>query len=149
MGAFSFLAVALLALPSLIQAADWPGKAGMWNGYERHAFEVDGKSCHVTVPKKAAPGKPWVWRARFPGFHTGADLLLINKFGKHEAGGRGFRNAIAMALAQDMPVLVGLNAMNEPAFQEFVGGSAQNLPADLPTLRAWVAKALNKAELAV
>jgi hypothetical protein len=30
----------------------------------------------------------------------GADLLIINKFGKHEAEGRGFRMVVAEALIQ-------------------------------------------------
>jgi hypothetical protein len=35
------------------------------------------------------------------------DLLIINKFGKHEADGRGFRTVIAAALDLEIPVLVG------------------------------------------
>jgi len=43
---------------------------------------------------------------------TGADLLIVNKFGKHEAEGHGFRHVIAEALAMEVPVLVGLNGLN-------------------------------------
>ena len=41
------------------------------------------------------------------------DLLIVNKFGKHEAEGRGFRDLIGAALEMDVPVLVGLNAQRE------------------------------------
>lgn len=64
-----------------------------------------------------------------------ADILIINKFGKHEALGRGFRQAIADAMAKDIPVLVGTNALNLDAFLEFSDGAAQGLSAD--ALAGW------------
>jgi nucleoside-triphosphatase THEP1 len=69
---------------------------------------------------------------------SGADLLIVNKFGKHEAEGRGFRNVIAEAVAMDIPVLVGLNALNRLAFESFAEGLAVQLPSDPATLTAWV-----------
>lgn len=68
----------------------------------------------------------------------GADILLINKFGKMEADGRGFRDVIASAIAADIPVIVGLNAMNKPAFQAFTDGLAVEVPSDPDALLAWV-----------
>lgn len=73
---------------------------------------------------------------------TGADFLVINKFGKHEAEGRGFRSVIAEALEKGIPVLVGLNSLNKPAFEEFAGGIAVELPPDRSALAAWVMSAL-------
>lgn len=69
---------------------------------------------------------------------SGADLLIINKFGKHEAEGRGFRNVIAEAVAMDVPVLVGLNALNRPAFEIFTDCLAIELPPEPHALMAWV-----------
>jgi len=69
---------------------------------------------------------------------SGADLLIINKFGKHEAEGRGFRDVIAEAVAMDVPVLVGLNAMNRKAFETFAGGIAVQLPPERAALASWV-----------
>lgn len=67
-----------LLFQCLLQAqTKWPGDASDWNGYQRYDFEADGRPCYVVVPNQAAPGKPWVWRARFTGFHTGEDLLLM------------------------------------------------------------------------
>lgn len=68
----------------------------------------------------------------------GVDLLILNKFGKHEAEGRGFRDVIAEAMAMDVPVLVGLNALNRQAFETFAGGVAVAVPPDADSLRAWV-----------
>lgn len=67
----------------------------------------------------------------------GPQLLIINKFGKHEADGRGFRPVIADALARDIPVLVGVNGLNDEKFQEFTGGEAEQLAADLQAITDW------------
>ncbi|WP_128515310.1 DUF2478 domain-containing protein [Tabrizicola thermarum] len=68
----------------------------------------------------------------------GADLVLINKFGKHEAEGRGFRDVIAMALDRDIPVLVGLNRLNQTAFETFAGGCAVSLPPERKAIGKWI-----------
>ncbi|UZD90004.1 DUF2478 domain-containing protein [Cognatishimia activa] len=60
---------------------------------------------------------------------TGSDVLLINKFGKHEAEGRGFRELIGTALSREIPVLVGLNGLNKAAFQEFAGNLETHVDA--------------------
>ena len=69
----------------------------------------------------------------------GADVLIVNKFGKHEAEGRGFRTVIAQALSNGIPVLVGINALNLAAFQDFAGGLALRLPPECGGLADWVA----------
>lgn len=66
-----------------------------------------------------------------------ADLLIINKFGKHEASGAGFRPVIAKALDRDIPVIVGLGRQNIDAFQEFSGGIADEVPPSLDALAQW------------
>ena len=73
------------------------------------------------------------------------DCLIVNKFGKHEAEGRGFRNVIATALLQDIPVLVGLNALNAEAFFEFSGGMAERLEPDAEKLLDWLMQRLRKS----
>jgi len=70
---------------------------------------------------------------------AGADLLIVNKFGKHEAEGRGFRDVIAEAMARDVPVLVGLNGLNRAAFEDFAGGLATHLPPEPAALAQWAA----------
>jgi hypothetical protein len=50
------------------------------------------------------------------------DLVILNKFGKAEAEeGRGVRDAIAAALAADVPVLIGVAKSYAPALQDFAG----------------------------
>lgn len=67
----------------------------------------------------------------------GTDLLIVNKFGKHEAEGRGFRTVIAEAIALDIPVLVGLNALNLEAFLEFAGPEAERLEPAAESILRW------------
>lgn len=67
-----------------------------------------------------------------------SDCLIVNKFGKHEAEGRGFRPVIADALARGIPVLVGLNRLNNDAFEAFSCGLAENLPPDPARIEEWM-----------
>ncbi len=64
-------------------------------------------------------------------------LLIINKFGKHESDGRGFRPVIGEALALDIPVLVGVNGLNADKFKDFTDGAAQALDPDVDAIVAW------------
>lgn len=64
-------------------------------------------------------------------------LMIINKFGKHEADGRGFRPLIGEALAAGVPVLTAVNETNRAAFLEFAEGLAEELEAVPVALDAW------------
>ena len=57
--------------------ADRTSKVDAWKGYERQHFEIQGRPAWVVIPLKAAPGRPWIWRARFPGFHAEMDHQLV------------------------------------------------------------------------
>ena len=72
----------------------------------------------------------------------GADVLIINKFGKHEADGRGFRSVIAEAIAADIPVLVGINRLNLDPFKTFVGSESRNLEPLQTALCDWIESAV-------
>ena len=65
------------------------------------------------------------------------DVLIVNKFGKHEADGRGFRPVIGEALSRGIPVLVGLNSLNNDAFEAFTGGLVDHLPPDPAGIVNW------------
>ena len=66
-----------------------------------------------------------------------AELLIVNKFGKQEIDGRGFRPVIAAALLRDIPVLTAVNARNLPAFLAFAEGLAEPVAAEPEALRQW------------
>ncbi len=56
---------------------------------------------------------------------SGAGVLIVNKLGKHEAEGRGFRPLIGQALAEGCAVLVGVNDRNLSGFLAFAEGMEQ------------------------
>lgn len=62
----------------LVQA-QYPGKQSSWHGFTRYDFQIDRRNAHIIVPDKTAPGKPWIWRARFPEWHYQMDSILIRK----------------------------------------------------------------------
>ncbi|AUQ67186.1 DUF2478 domain-containing protein [Phaeobacter inhibens] len=72
-------------------------------------------------------------------------VLLVNKFGKHEADGRGMRPVIGEALARGAVVVSGVNRMNVEAFQSFCDGLAQEAEPDLDALVNWVHSAVAEA----
>lgn len=50
------------------------------------------------------------------------DLLVINKFGRSEAQGRGFRPLIAAAIERGVPVLIAVPARNLDSWRRFTDG---------------------------
>jgi len=72
------------------------------------------------------------------------DLLIVNKFGKHEADGRGMRPVMAEALALGVPVLCGVGSRNFDMFAEFAGDLAE--PVELDDMMAWVQAAVSPVE---
>lgn len=78
----------------------------------------------------------------------GADLLIVNKFGKQEAEGRGMAPLIAEALERDLPVLLGVNGLNLPAFQVFAGGLETSLAGEVDQVVEWCLAAVGKVKIA-
>lgn len=81
--AVAMFALGWFSLPSFADetktAIAFPGVKSVYHGFDRFDFEVDGRKCLVVVPKQAAPGRPWIWRAEFFDHHPEIDLALINK----------------------------------------------------------------------
>ncbi len=75
----------------------------------------------------------------------GAEVLIVNKFGKLETEGRGFCGLIAEALARDIPVVVGVNGLNRPAFETFADNMAEALGSDPQQIVGWILARLGKA----
>lgn len=61
------------------RAADAEDKVSVWKGYQRIDFKLGSQDCFLVAPKTPAEGKPWVWRARFPGFHSEIDIELLKR----------------------------------------------------------------------
>jgi nucleoside-triphosphatase THEP1 len=65
------------------------------------------------------------------------DVVLINKFGKREADGGGFRQVIGAALSSQARVLVGVSAANLRAWDDFAFGLYHQLPMDDARIVSW------------
>lgn len=72
--------------------------------------------------------------ARLPG----AAGLIVNKFGKQEATGRGLVCAIGEAGSRGLPVLVGVQPPHLDSFLAFAEGNAQSLPVDEAEVLGWL-----------
>lgn len=64
-------------------------------------------------------------------------LCIVNKYGKAEIEGEGFRPFIGMALSQGTPVLTAVSRGNLPAFLSFAEDMAKEVPADLDAVLNW------------
>ena len=64
---------------TLDQATNFPGEKTAWHNFDRYDFKLGDGDCRVVTPNTAAPGRPWVWRARFWGHEPQADLALLAK----------------------------------------------------------------------
>jgi hypothetical protein len=68
---------------------------------------------------------------------SGSDILIVNKFGKREAEGKGLVPVIGDAVDLGIPVLVGVNGLNLAAFLAFAGDEAVALPTDIASVIQW------------
>jgi len=64
---------------AIAQEEPWFDRQTEWKGYDQFHFTIAERPAYVVAPKKVAAGKPWVWRARFPGFHAEMDVALLGK----------------------------------------------------------------------
>ncbi len=86
-------ALILVALTTLIASAGDPlptlkkltsetkTRSSTWHGFVRHDFTLakTKASARLVFPTKAAPGNPWIWRARFFGHQPDLDISLLKK----------------------------------------------------------------------
>ena len=68
----------------------------------------------------------------------GADLLVLNRFGKGESDGRGFRDLISLAMTLEIPVLTAVRPTYLAAWQEFSDGCGTTLPFSPGCVEEWI-----------
>jgi len=71
---------------------------------------------------------------------AGSDILIIARFGRSEAEGRGLRDVISRALDLEIPVLVGVRDEYNDAWNDFHGGFADALAFDETAIENWLSK---------
>lgn len=65
------------------------------------------------------------------------DFVIVNRFGKQEAEGRGFRAMIEQAVLLEVPIVAGLNRAHVDSWCDFVGDDPQLLPLNLDAVLDW------------
>jgi nucleoside-triphosphatase THEP1 len=68
---------------------------------------------------------------------SGADLVIINRFGKLEAAGTGLVDEIARALSVDIPVVVAVPEFRFSEWLSFCRGMGVKLPCRNGSLQSW------------
>jgi nucleoside-triphosphatase THEP1 len=97
----------------------------------------EARGCRLDPDAFARIGA-WVERAVL----ERVDLLIINKFGREEAHGRGLRPVIAEALIAEIPLMVGVSTRNFSEFLTFAGDSVRRLTPEFRTIMAWCGNAI-------
>ncbi len=82
--ACSFVLVACACWAAAAPAATptsqpFAGRRYDYHGYARYDFTIDGRPTIVAVPRQAAAGRPWIWRAEFFDAFPQVDLALLAK----------------------------------------------------------------------
>ena len=70
------------------------------------------------------------------------DLVIVNRFGKQEIAGNGFRAVIEAAVVNELPVLTAINRAYSKDWAEFAGDDCAELSTDPALLNAWCAAVL-------
>jgi Protein of unknown function (DUF2478) len=68
---------------------------------------------------------------------AGADLLIVNRFGKRERDGKGLAYLIERALGADVPVVIAVSAKSFADWIKFAGGMSVKLACDRHALDVW------------
>ncbi len=67
----------------------------------------------------------------------GADILIVNRFGRQEREGKGLAHLIGRALCDDIPVVVAVPSHHFDDWIKFAGGMTVKLHCDHESLDAW------------
>lgn len=71
-------------------------------------------------------------------FESDPELLILNKFGKVEAEGRGLLDLVAVALDRGIPVVIGVPIRNLEAWRSFAGGLSVEFSSELSEITDWL-----------
>lgn len=121
-------------------------------GYVQHDVERPGRSnCEMVLANIATGRQIAISEDRGPGSRgcrldvgcltsalcdlqnellDATDVLVLNKFGKSEAEGGGFRPVIADALERCIPIVIGVSLRNVDAWHVFAGDLAHEMCLD-------------------
>ncbi len=67
----------------------------------------------------------------------GADVLIVNRFGRQEREGKGLSYLVERALSADIPVVIAVPSHRFADWIRFADGMSVKLPCDRKALHAW------------
>lgn len=73
------LLVVFAALEATLSAEEWYTKKTDWHGFDQYHLTIRNRPAWIVMPKQARKGNPWIWRARFPGYHAEMDIELVRR----------------------------------------------------------------------
>ena len=97
-----------------------------------HGSAHDGRQCSIDTAQLAQ-----VAATIAAAVDHGADLVILNRFGKLEAQGRGLIALVKRAADADIPVLVAVPEHRFAAWIEYAGGMSVRLPCRRAALDHW------------
>jgi len=154
------------AIDGLLEAVarDLRARGARVAGYVQRETEASDECCAITYLEDLATGEHHVISQSLGGgakgcrldpqalaglcglleaaLARGADILVLNRFGKGEAEGHGLRAAIGQAMLADVPVLTAVQDAWLPAWQAFAGEFGTTLSPTREAIDAWAGAAL-------
>jgi hypothetical protein len=95
-------------------------------------FDPAASGCRLDVGRLQSAG------ARIAdALEAGADLLIVNRFGKRERDGKGLGYLIERALEADTPVVIAVSSRCFADWIKFAAGMTVRLGCDRQALEAW------------
>jgi nucleoside-triphosphatase THEP1 len=95
-------------------------------------FDPSARGCRLDVHRLEDAG------ARIAGaLEAGADLVIINRFGKREREGKGLSYLIERALDADIPVVIAVPSHRFIEWIRFANGMSVKLACNRHSLNAW------------
>jgi hypothetical protein len=95
-------------------------------------FDPNAKGCRLDIDRLQSAGER-VAQA----MDGGADLLIVNRFGKRERDGKGLGYLIERALNSEIPVVIAVSSERFSEWVKFAGGMTVKLPCARDALEAW------------
>jgi hypothetical protein len=113
-------------------------------GQERFSIFEDlgpgSTACHVD-----AGGAATAAQAVLQDIAAGCDVVLLSKFGKLEAAGKGLWNAFTATTEARIPLLTSVSPTVAKAWENFTGRRFETLAADHTVIDAWLGKVCRRA----
>lgn len=95
-------------------------------------FDPAVRGCRLDIARLQGAG-----RRIAEALEQGADIVIINRFGKRERDGKGLGYLIDRASESNLPVVIAVSREHFAEWVKFADGMTVKLACDLGSLRAW------------